>query len=336
MPGSHDLSEHLANAPEFSTFPLLLISRVRSIPGARALTAPLPGSVVTAGTFDGVHLGHCALVERAVERARALGLPAVAYTFDPHPAKVIAAARAPAVLISIEERVRLLGERGIELVVVEPFDPPFSLISADEWIEQYLVRQLAPRHVVVGFNFFYGHRRGGSPAHLVEAGRRLGFTVDVMGPVELEGAVVSSSRVRELIERGEVERAAVLLGRPFALTGRVETGDRRGRTIGFPTANLAPDAEVLPAPGVYAGIATLEDGGRFRAVINIGARPTFEGSGVRVEAHLLGFDGDLYGRPLRLELAHRLREERRFDGVDALVAQIRRDIDEAQRRVAVT
>jgi riboflavin kinase/FMN adenylyltransferase len=301
-----------------------------------ALPGPLAASAVTLGTFDGVHRGHRELVERAKARARASAVPLVAYTFDPPPAKVLAPSAAPALLVSTAERIRLLGELGVELIVVEPFDRSFAAIDADTWLERYLVERLHPRHVVVGFNFTYGRDRGGGPAHLLRFGDKHGFTVEVVEPVEVEGLVVSSTRVRKLLEEGQVELASELLGHAFALTGVVVEGDRRGRTIGVPTANLSADNELVPASGVYLGRVQLEDGRRFDAVTNIGLRPTFSGATERrIEAHLLDFAGDLYGRRIRVELLGYLRPERRFDGVAALVAQIQADISEARRRLAL-
>jgi riboflavin kinase/FMN adenylyltransferase len=298
--------------------------------GALALDAPRGGAVVTVGTFDGVHLGHQALLGRAVARARGLGVPAVVYTFDPHPARVLVPAKAPPVLLSIEERARVLLEGGADLVVVEPFDRTFSEVSADDWVERWLVAHLAPRAVVIGFNFTYGRARGGDPAHMERMGQRFGFEVEVVGAVAAEGDVVSSTRVRALVSAGEVEHVARLLGRPFALTGVIEHGDQRGRTLGFPTANLAPEGEILPKHGVYAAMAVLPDGRRVPAVCNIGQRPTFAGRDVRVEAHLLDFEGDLYGQRLRLDVVARLRDEQRFAGLPALIAQIRADAEQAR------
>jgi riboflavin kinase/FMN adenylyltransferase len=301
--------------------------------GAFALPAPLSGAVVTVGTFDGVHRGHQTLVARAVARARPHGAAVVVYTFDPHPARVLAPAKAPPVLLSIEERARVLSALGADVVMVEPFDRAFSEISADEWVERWLVGQLAPRAVVIGFNFTYGRGRGGDAQHMTRMGQRFGFEVEVVGAVGAEGDVVSSTRLRGLVSAGEVEAVRRLCDRPFALTGVVEKGDQRGRTLGFPTANIAPEGEILPKSGVYAGHVELPDGRRFSAVCNIGHRPTFSGASVRVEAHLFDFDGDLYGQRLRLELIARLRDERRFDGLAALTAQIRDDAAQARARL---
>jgi riboflavin kinase / FMN adenylyltransferase len=301
--------------------------------GALSIREPLAGSVVTCGTFDGVHRAHQALVSQAVARAKELGATPVAYTFDPHPAKLLAPARAPMLLESVEERVRHLGELGIEVVVVEPFDAAFAAVSADEWVERYLVAKLAPKHLVIGANFSYGKARGGDPSHLRHAGERFGFGLDVVSLVRFDGEVVSSSRVRALLQAGEVEAAARLLGRPFAITGLVVEGDRRGRTIGFPTANLSPDAELVPVAGVYASRAELDDGRIIDAVTNIGMRPTFKGLDRRIEAHLLDFEGDLYGRRMRLGLIARLRDEQKFEGIEALTAQIRKDVLAARERL---
>lgn len=312
----------------------------RVVGGALSLDPPLSGSVLTLGTFDGVHLGHQALLGKARARAEQLALPSLAYTFDPHPARVLAPERAPGTLISLAERVRLLLAAGADRVVVEPFDAAFARITADDWVQRYLVERLSPRHVVVGFNFGYGRDRGGDPQHLRSAGERHGFSVEIVGPIKVElgdgDSVASSTRLRALILAGDVERAAMLLGRSFALTGRVVKGDERGRTIGVPTANLAPEADVLPAHGVYATRVVIDPpalgsgGPALRAVTNIGLRPTFAGRELRVESHLLDFTGDLYGKRLRVELVARVREERRFDGVDALLAQIRADISRAR------
>jgi riboflavin kinase/FMN adenylyltransferase len=295
-----------------------------------AMSISLPGSVVTLGAFDGVHRGHQALIARTVSRARSANLPAVAYTFDPHPAKILAPRVAPRTLTSVRERVRLLRSYGIDLVVVEPFDGAFAALTADDWVERWLVGRLHPRHVVVGFNFSYGKARGGSPEHLVESGKKHGFSVEVIEPVVIETIVVSSTRVREFLLEGNVEGAALLLGRPFAITGTVVRGDQRGRTIGFPTANVEPDHELLPEHGVYASRVDIGDA-VVDGVTNVGKRPTFGGKQVTVESYLLDWSGDLYGKPVRVELIARLREERRFDGIDALQAQLARDVESARK-----
>ncbi len=292
--------------------------------------------MVTLGTFDGVHLGHRALVERAVAAARAARCPAIGYTFHPHPAKLLAPQAAPATLVPIEERTRLLLELGLDHVIVEPFDAAFAALPAERFVSERLVAQLAPILVVVGFNFSYGRGRGGSPQTLVEAGRLHGFDTEIVSEQRPDGEPVSSSRIRQWLQEGDVRRAQRLLGRPFALTGTVVTGDRRGRLIGFPTANLAPEAEIVPALGVYATRATPIDasgepaGPSVFGMTNIGRRPTFSGEHVTFETHLFDFDGDLYGRRLRVELIERLRGEQKFAGVEALRAQLELDREAAR------
>lgn len=307
--------------------------RVAIVPGVFALQGRLPGSVVTLGTFDGVHLGHQELVRRARARAEAEHLPCVAYTFDPHPARVLAPRAAPPVMVPIGVRAQLLTELGAELVVVEPFTAGFAQVEADDWVRRFLFEQLRPRHVVVGFNFGYGRGRAGNPAHLSKMGEALGFSVEIVPAVESAGETVSSSRVRRAIETGEIERARVLLGRPYALFGRVVRGDQRGRGLGFPTANLELEGELVPAHGVYASVVGLEDGRRLPAVTNIGTRPTF-GAGAAIETHVLDFDEDLYGARIAVSLVSRLREERRFGGLPELVQQITNDVEEARARLA--
>ena len=291
--------------------------------------------MVTLGAFDGIHLGHQALLRRAVELARARGVPAVGYTFHPHPAKILAPEAAPRTLIGLPERIRRMQAFGLDLVVVEPFDRGFAQVSAEAFVSDYLVAPLAPLEVVVGFNFAFGRGRGGNLDLLRREGERCGFGVHVLPRVELEGGAVSSTRVREALTAGDLNLAERLLGRRHALTGAVGGGDRRGRQLGFPTANLEPEQELIPAHGVYAtrvarlgaGDAELE---RWDGITNIGRRPTFDGEQVTVETHLFDFAGELYGARLRVELVARLRPERRFDGVVALMAQMREDAAQAR------
>lgn len=308
----------------------------RVISGALSLEPPLPGSVVTVGTFDGVHRGHQTLVRRARQAAGRLGHPVIAYTFDPHPARLFSP-RVPKTLMPLDRRVDALIAAGADRVLVERFDRAFSEVDADDWVERYLVARLHPAHVVIGFNFSYGRGRGGDPAHLRRMGTRHGFSVEVVEPVLVEGRMPSSTEVRRAVERGDVEEAAFLLGRPYAVVGVVGPGDRRGRELGFPTANVTPEHEQLPATGVYAGwleiLSGRGAGERYPAVTNVGARPTFGGTALRVEAHVLDAHLDLYGARVAVELTKRIRPERTFDGPDALRAQIAEDIAVARREL---
>lgn len=310
--------------------------------GALAVDPPLEASVVTLGTFDGVHCGHRELVRRARKAADQAGVPAVAYTFDPHPARVLVPEAAPPTIQTLDRRVAELLRAGVHRVVVERFDGPFSRVDADTWVRDYLWERLRPRRVVVGFNFTYGRQRGGDPSHLRRMGSELGFAVEEVAAVQVGDRVASSSRIRAAVEAGDLATAAVLLGRPFSVTGQVVAGDRRGRSLGFPTANVLPEAELLPGHGVYASrLKVLEpasgrtppelDSGA--AVTNVGLRPTFDGGRVTVETHVLDAPGplDLYGCRVEVELLERIRGERRFDGIEALVDQIGRDVGAARR-----
>jgi riboflavin kinase / FMN adenylyltransferase len=270
---------------------------------------------VAVGEFDGVHLGH-----REVIRGSDTAL-----TFDPHPLQVVRPEAAPRLLTSLDVKAELIAGLGVEELVVLQFDERFAHQSPQEFIDQVLVGTLDATRVSVGENFRFGHRAAGDPALLEADGR---FETRVVPLVEVDGEVVSSSHIRGLVLAGEVELAARFLGAPFQLRGEVVVGDRRGRTLGFPTANIVPDESLLyPGHGVYAARA---DGSC--AAVNVGVRPTFgTGRGVLVEAYLIDRDVELYGSELGVEFLHRLRGERRFDSVDALVAQMHRDVEQTRQ-----
>jgi riboflavin kinase/FMN adenylyltransferase len=296
--------------------------------------------VLTIGNFDGVHIGHRAILRTVTDRARALDGEAVVFTFDPHPRKVLQGARAPGLLTTVEQKLELLEAAQIDLVVLEPFTPSFARTSPEAFVRECVHARLAPLEVYVGYDFHFGRDREGSMRTLTELGPRLGFAVTIVPEVTIGSRDVSSSRIRALLGEGEVEEAKLLLGRSYTARGRVVSGDRRGRTLGFPTANLDPETEVLPGLGVYAGRVRLLDvgapeaGSCFLAVTNVGRRPTFKADDPPLaEAHLLEFDGDLYGRRIEIAFEARLRGERRFPGPDALRAQIARDVGEARRRL---
>ncbi len=316
---------------------------MRVIDGAQALEAPPLRPVVTVGNFDGIHLGHQAILATVVERARALEGQALVYTFEPHPRKVLQPDKAPGLLVTLEQKLELLEARGVDAVIVEPFSREFARTTAEEFVRGILHDRIGPREVYVGYDFHFGRDREGSMRMLTEVGPRLGFSVTIIPEVTVDEGDVNSTRIRELLGGGEVSRAASMLGRPYVVRGRVGRGDQRGRGLGFPTANLEPENEVLPAVGVYAGWLELLDDGdpgrgrRWPTVTNVGRRPTFQQEGALVaEAHCIGFEGDLYGRRVDLSFVHHLREERRFDGVEALKSQIRADAAEAQRLLEAT
>lgn len=286
--------------------------------------------VVAIGNFDGVHLGHQAVLGVAAEHARRHQIPLTVYTFDPAPTAILAPERHQARITTLEDRVRLLGEVGVDEVVVEAFDTAFAGQSAEWFARGLLQERLCARTLVVGHDFRFGHQRRGDAEKL--RAWRPDLDVVQVDAFEMDG-VISSSRIRKLIAAGSVEQANRLLGRPHFLSGVVVQGDQRGRTIGFPTANLQNEVELLPTHGVYASRVTVA-GVRHRAVTNIGLRPTFSGTRFSVESHLLDFEGDLYGQSLRVELHAFLRPEQRFSGIEALVAQIRLDVAAARGSLA--
>jgi riboflavin kinase/FMN adenylyltransferase len=303
----------------------------------RTSGAPLALAI---GNFDGVHRGHQELVHVARARAAATGATAGVLTFTPHPARVFAPALAPPLIVSLDRRLQLLGQAGADVAIVEEFTPALAAVEAEDFVRDVLVAGLGAREVVVGWDFSFGRGRRGTPALLRDVGAELGLGVTVVPPVTVGGLVCSSTKVREFVLEGRVEGAALLLGRPAEVQGAVVRGAGRGRGLGIPTANVAPEAELVPKVGIYAARAHVLDaaGGiasTHRAALSIGSNPTFVAAGaVTVEAYLLDFDGDLYDKRLRLEVLHRLRDERRFDSVEALLAQIAADVAETRARVS--
>ena len=313
-----------------------MTTRVVRVDEATAVVSE--GSVVTIGAYDGVHRGHRKVLQLVRELADARGLDAVCVTFDRHPAQVVRPETAPALLTSLDHKLELLVDADlVDVVCVLPFDEGRSKETAEDFVHEVLVGLLGVRLVVVGADFHFGHHRGGNVALLQRMGADLGFEVIGLGLVAPESDVVhepySSTRVRHRLAAGDVAGAAELLGRPHEVRGTVIEGDRRGRELGFPTANVAvvPDT-CLPADGIYAGRFHGEDGQWRPAAISLGRRPTFYENQEHslLEAYVLDFDGDLYGQPVGVTFVERLRGEQRFDSVDDLVAQMRRDCDRAR------
>jgi riboflavin kinase / FMN adenylyltransferase len=281
--------------------------------------------VTAIGNFDGVHLGHRAILKAAIDRARAAGGTAFALTFDPLPAKLLAPARAPRLILTPEDKLELLRRSGIDGVIVLNFTLDLSTVPPRDFVRDYLCRKIGVREVVVGHSVSFGHNRAGNAAVMVELGRELGFDTDVVGPVKVGGVEVSSTKIREAITSADLRGAARLLGRYHFLSGTVVRGRERGRTIGFPTANLACETECIPPDGVYATRVILDDGA-YPSITNIGMRPTFAESERSIEAHMFDFARDIYGQRMKLELVERVRAERKFDNADALKAQIALDL----------
>ncbi len=289
------------------------------------------GAAVALGNFDGVHRGHAAVIELAGAAAQTGSTPLGVVTFEPHPRQVFQPTTHPFRLTPLAAKARLIAELGVDLLFALPFDLKFSQITADDFVQDILVGTLGVTHVVAGYDYEFGHKRAGNVALLERAAGEglFGFT-----PAEAvhadDGEVYSSTRIRTFLEAGSPERAAELLGRPYAIEGVVEPGDRRGRAIGFPTANVDPGEYLRPALGVYVVRVRLTDGRWFGGVANFGRRPTVDGFKLLLESHLFDCTEDLYGSEIRVELLHFIRAERKFDGLDALKAQIAADSQDAR------
>lgn len=302
---------------------------MRILRGLESFPPELAPCAVALGTFDGIHLAHARILAMTVERAQALALPAVAITYDPHPATVLRPERAPAPIASPEENLARIAAHGLDAALVIPFTPEFSRIEAEAFVDEVLVGRLHAREVVVGFNHTFGRGARGTATSLRDIGARLGFVTHVLPPLQVEGLTVSSSVIREALREGDVALASTMLGRAYAVTGVVQRGAGRGRTLGFPTANLRASHPLLLASGVYVARASWE-GGSSPAVVNVGYRPTFGEREYWVEAFLLDFAGDLYGRALTIAFLHRIRPETAFGSVEELRHQIRTDVETAR------
>jgi riboflavin kinase/FMN adenylyltransferase len=305
---------------------------------------PAGGSAVTIGAYDGVHLGHRALLGELASRAAADGLTTVVVTFDRHPATVVRPQSAPRLLCDLDQKLELLEAAGVDRTVVVPFDADRANEAAEEFVTTVLVEGLGARLVVVGEDFHFGHGRKGNVALLRDMGASAGFAVEGVSLATGAGEdgdltePISSTRIRTLVTDGRVEEAARLLGRPHQVRGPVVHGDHRGGAeLGYPTANVdVPQQICLPAPGIYAGFYERPDGGRWETAISVGRRPTFYGDDgqLLVEAYLLDFTGDLYGEEAKVTFVDRLRDELAFDSVDELVDQMGRDVATARERLA--
>ena len=294
-------------------------------------------SVVTIGVFDGVHRGHQAIIGHAVKRARDLGLQSVVVTFDPHPAEVVRPGSHPAVLTEPVRKAELIEELGVDALCVVPFTPAFSQQTPNAFVHDVLVEALHTAVVVVGDNFRFGHRAAGDVTMLETLGRTFGFTVEDAPLVSEDGLVFSSTYIRSCVDAGDVRAASVALGRPHRLSGVVVRGDARGRELGFPTANLMVHRyAAVPADGIYAGWLTRtgENAGRWPASVSIGTNPTFSGRERRVEAYVLDFSADLYGERVSLDFVAHLREQRTYDGIEPLIAQIQADVEQTRVMLA--
>lgn len=292
------------------------------------------GGAVAIGNFDGVHRGHVAIVKRLLERAKAVRGPAIVFTFDPHPVRLLRPDQCPPPLTWTERKAELLKANGVDWIVAYPTDEALLNLSAQEFFDKIVLGALDAKAMVEGPNFYFGHNREGTIGRLQELTAAASITLDVVPPVEVDGQLASSSRVRQLIAAGDLAAANRLLSQPYRIRGIVTHGAGRGAKIGFPTANLAGIDTLLPAPGVYAGRAWV-GGERWPAAINLGTSPTFGDESIRVEVHLIGDDESLYGQPMEVDFVARLRDIRPFPSVDALVEQLRTDVAQA-KQIATT
>lgn len=288
---------------------------------------------LTIGNFDGVHVGHARIIERLCQRARRFDGSAVVFTFDPHPAQVLRPEKAPRPLCWAERKAELLEQLGVDFVVVYPTTAALLTLDATTFFDQIVVGRLGARDVVEGPNFFFGHRRKGDIRLLEDLCRGAGIDLETVEPVQVGGRIVSSSRIRRLLEEGSVEQARRLLVQPHRIRGPVVHGAGRGAGMGFPTANVEPGGVLVPAEGIYAARAVAE-GTTWPAAVSVGPNPTFDDGRMKVEAFLIGFEGDLYGRTIEVDFLARLRNIVRFDGVAALVAQMSLDVAATQRIAA--
>jgi riboflavin kinase/FMN adenylyltransferase len=289
-------------------------------------------TVLTLGVFDGLHLGHQLIMRTVVERARTLGAVPTVITFDPHPRAVLHPESAPPLLQTFDQKIEAFGVLGIEQSIVVRFNRAFAQIEAEDFLRDVVRDRLHALEVYLGRGFAFGRNREGNIELLRKVSEQLGFCADEVPEVRLRGQRISSSRVREMLAQGSVNLARRMLGRPYGVEGRVVRGEQRGRTLGFPTANLRPQNRVIPKGGVYV-TATLIEGAWRRSVTNVGTRPTFKDEAIdpSIETYVMGWSGDLYGDVVRVRFLHRLRDERKFASIEELKDQIARDRDRASR-----
>jgi riboflavin kinase / FMN adenylyltransferase len=289
----------------------------------------ISGTVATMGNFDGIHLGHQALVRNTVEESARLGCPSTVLTFEPHPLKVLAPERAPLLILSYDDKMALLQSLGVDIVIAQRFDRQFASIAADEFIYRFLVNRLKVKKIWVGRDLRFGQDRKGGTDNLLRLAPGAGFEVGVLDPILLHGIRISSSRIRQLVEEGRVDEVRPMLGRYHFVSGRVATGHRRGQKLGFPTANIASQTEVVPLNGIYATLIQLKNK-QWLSVSSVGVNPTFGDGSRTVESFILDFEGDVYGEWVKLSFVRRIRDEKKFLMVKDLVVQMHEDVKRAK------
>lgn len=286
-------------------------------------------SILTLGNFDGLHLGHQELVRMIIHRAREVGAVSMVVTFRPHPLKILAPEKCPPLISIYEEKIRLFERLGIDVLVKIPFTLEFSSMSPEDFVRDILCNTLGAKEIFVGYNYRFGRGREGDIQKLRTLGEKYGFTVREIEQIAVDGEVISSTKIRTLLRHGDVEHAAKLLGRTYAITGIVVRGDGRGKGLGFPTANIAPKHAIIPADGVYAVRLVVRER-VYDGIANIGMRPTFNKKILAIEVHVFNFSEDIYGEDISLCFIRKIREEKKFKGSEALVTQIKSDIETAK------
>lgn len=299
---------------------------IRHIESCRRFSHP----IVSLGNFDGVHLGHRAILTKAVHEARVRNGTALVLTFHPHPLTVLRPNAPLPLIFSLREKLLLLRSLEVHGVILQRFSSSFSQLTAEEFVRRYLIDSIGVKKVIIGHNVSFGHRRSGNAETLVQFGQQFGFAVEVVGPVVIGGKEVSSTAIRTLLGTGNMREVTTLLGCSYSVSGRVEKGFQRGRTIGFPTANLRPRKDLLLPNGVYAVTVDVNAQTTVQGVANVGMNPTFNNNRRTIEAHLFDFSADLYGKRLRVNFVEHLREERKFPSVSELVRQIQADAEHAR------
>ena len=286
-------------------------------------------TVVTIGNFDGIHLGHQALVGNAVAEAKQWRTRSVVFTFEPHPLELLAPERAPQMIVNHQDKMDMLQALGVDAVIVQSFDHRFASIQAEDFVRRYLLERLNLSKIWLGRDLRFGRARQGDAEDLIHWGTELGFGVGIVEPILVQGKRISSSRIRQLIEQGRVHEVQPMLGRYHIISGRVVSGHRRGRNMGFPTANVASDTELLPGDGIYATILELQNR-CWLSVSSVGCNPTFGEGSRTIEAFILDFAGDIYGEAVKLRFVQRIREERMFGQIEDLVTQMHEDLQAAR------
>lgn len=303
------------------------------IQGIEHLTASFfKNPVVTIGNFDGVHLGHQRIFERVKAEAMKIGGESVVITFEPHPLKILSPGQCPSLLTPFNKKMIFIEKTGVDKVLCIHFTSAFAELSPFKFVKSILVEKVGARKILIGYNYRFGKGKSGDATALREICSQFSIEVEVVEALTVDGTIVSSSKIRELLKEGEVQKASRLLGRDYPVIGRVIEGAKRGHTLGFPTANLKSSEELYPKPGVYA-VRVMWHGQCFNGMANIGYNPTFDGNAISLEVHLLNFDGNLYGEELQIYFSERIRDEIRFPSTEALIEQIRQDIEWAQRNV---